>query len=57
MERLKFLNKIIDIIKNPLYKNFVTNAYINCIRKCFVEIKFSHYSYRRQNKKGEICLT
>ena len=57
MEQLKFLNKIIDIIKNPLYKNFVTNAYINCIRKCFVEIKFSHYSYRRQNKKGEICLT
>ena len=32
--------KIIDIIKNLLYKVFVTNAYINCIRKCFVEIKF-----------------
>ena len=51
MKKLKFLNKIIDMIVNLLYKSSVTNAYINCIRKCFVEIKFSHHSYRRQNKK------
>ena len=51
MEQFKFLNKTIDLNKNLLYKGLLTNAYINCIRKCFVEFKFSHNSYRRQNKK------